>query len=68
MKFSGLELKDEKGTTIPTGTAVIDNRDKKQLIVPLTAPLAVGRYTVNWHVVSEDTHRVQGEYSFRVQR
>jgi copper resistance protein C len=66
-KFSGLELKDEKGAMIPTGTAVIDNKDKRQLIVPLTARLAVGRYTVNWHVVSEDTHRVQGEYSFRVE-
>src|SRR5438132_1497143 len=25
-------------------------------------------YTVTWHAVSEDTHRVKGEYSFGVDR
>jgi len=67
-KFSGLELKDESGKTIAIGAAVTSPKDKKQLIVPLPTPLAAGRYTVNWHVVSEDTHRVQGQYSFRIKR
>ena len=65
-RFSGLVVKDEKGQMIPTGAAVTNPNDKKQLIVPLPAPLAAGRYTVKWHVVSEDTHRVQGQYSFTV--
>jgi copper resistance protein C len=67
-KFSGLELKDEAGKTITTGLPVNDPGDRKQLVVPLTAPLMAGRYTVNWHAVSEDTHRVKGEYSFEVAR
>ena len=67
-KFSGLELKDEGGKTIATGVAMTDPKDKKQLVVPLPAPLAKGRYTVKWHVVSEDTHRVEGQYSFRIER
>ncbi|WGS20260.1 copper homeostasis periplasmic binding protein CopC [Bradyrhizobium sp. ISRA463] len=67
-KFSGLELKDEQGKTVATGAATTDPKDKKRLIVPVPAPLAQGRYTVNWHVVSEDTHRVQGQYTFSVGR
>jgi methionine-rich copper-binding protein CopC len=66
-KFSGLELKDQGGKTIATGPAATDPKDKKQLVVPLKAPLAAGGYTVNWHVVSEDTHRVEGQYSFKVE-
>jgi methionine-rich copper-binding protein CopC len=67
-KFSGLELKDEAGKTIATGVPANDPRDQKQLVVPLPAPLTAGHYTVTWHAVSEDTHRVKGEYSFGVDR
>ena len=67
-KFSGLELKDEAGKTIATGVPVNDPRDQKQLVVPLPAPLIAGHYTVTWHAVSEDTHRVKGQYSFGVDR
>ena len=63
-KLSGLELKEEAGNTIATGTPLNDPRNRKLLIVPLTA----GRYKVSWHAVSEDTHRVKGEYSFEVAR
>jgi methionine-rich copper-binding protein CopC len=67
-KFSGLELKDEAGKTIITGVPVNNPGDRKQLVIPLPAPLTAGRYTVTWHAVSQDTHRVKGEYSFRVDR
>jgi methionine-rich copper-binding protein CopC len=67
-KFSGVEIKSESGKKIPTGAAVTDPKDQKQLVVPLPAPLAAGRYMVSWHAVSEDTHRVKGEYSFAVDR
>jgi len=67
-KFSGLELKDEAGKTVATGVPVNDPKDQKQLVVPLPAPLPAGHYTVVWHAVSEDTHRVKGEYSFGVDR
>src|SRR6266550_396196 len=67
-KFSGLELKDEAGKAISTGMPANDPKDPKQLVVPLPAPLKAGRYTVTWHAVSEDTHRVKGEYSFGVDR
>jgi methionine-rich copper-binding protein CopC len=67
-KLSGLELKDEAGKTIATGAPANDPGDRKQLVVPLPAPLTAGRYKVTWHAVSEDTHRVKGEYSFGVDR
>jgi copper resistance protein C len=65
-KFSGLDLKDQEGKRIETGPAAPDPKDRKQLIVPVKAVLAPGRYTVEWHAVSEDTHRVKGSYSFEV--
>ena len=65
-KFSGLELKDEGGRAVTTGNPVVDPKEPKQLVVPVSAPLAPGRYTVSWHAVSEDTHKVSGDYSFRV--
>lgn len=65
-KFSGLELRNESGKSIATGTPAVDPKDKKQLVVPLDAPLAAGKYRVIWHAVSEDTHRVKGEYTFIV--
>ena len=67
-KFSGVELKDESGKPMTTGAATVDPKDKKQLVVPLATPLTAGRYTVYWHVVSEDTHRVTGQYSFKLER
>ncbi len=65
-KFSGLELKDEGGRAVSTGDPVTDPKDPKQLVVPVSTTLAPGRYTINWHAVSEDTHKVSGDYSFRV--
>lgn len=65
-RFSGLGLKDQDGKQVETGPAAASPQDKKQLIVPLKSLLAPGRYTVEWHAVSEDTHRIKGSYSFEV--
>ena len=65
-KFSGVELKTDKGQKIETGQAAADPADKKQLVIPLPTVLADGTYNVVWHAVSEDTHRVNGSYSFTV--
>jgi methionine-rich copper-binding protein CopC len=65
-KFSDLHLKDQEGKHVETGPAASDPKDRKHLIVPIKAALAPGRYTVEWHVVAEDTHRIKGSYSFEV--
>ena len=65
-KFSSVELRDLSGMKIATGKVATDAKDEKQLIVTLQAPLKAGAYTVKWTVVTADTHRVNGTYSFKV--
>ena len=67
-QFSGVELKDRTGKMIATGKAATDPANKKQLVVPVQEPLPPGDYKVEWHAVSDDTHRVTGSYSFSVAR
>jgi methionine-rich copper-binding protein CopC len=67
-KFSSVELKDQAGKSVATGKIATNPKDQKQLVVPLQAPLQAGTYTVKWNVVSVDTHRVNGAYSFKVGR
>jgi len=68
VKLSSVELKDQTGKKIAIGKLANDPKEQKQLIVPLQGPLTVGTYTVTWNVVSVDTHRVNGKYSFKVDR
>ena len=65
-RFSGIDLATGDGRTIATGQATVDPRDDKQLVL-MVPPLTPGRYRVHWHVVSVDTHRTEGEYSFTVE-
>jgi methionine-rich copper-binding protein CopC len=40
--------------------------DGKTLILTPKAPLKPGAYTVNWHAVAGDSHRVSGTVAFKV--
>lgn len=40
--------------------------DGKTLVGHPAAPLPAGSYSVAWHAVTADTHRVEGSYSFTV--
>ncbi len=66
--FSGIELTNEGGQKQTTGTASLMPNDKKQMIVPVSGELAPGKYTVVWHAVGDDTHRVEGRFSFEIKR
>jgi methionine-rich copper-binding protein CopC len=66
LAFSGVEVTNGKGEKQATGTASLAPNDKAQLIVPLTGTLAPGKYTVAWHAVGDDTHKVEGKYNFEV--
>jgi copper resistance protein C len=68
VKFSSVEVNDQTGKKIATGKLATDPKDQKQLILPLPTPLTVGTYTVKWNVVSVDSHRVNGTYSFKFDR
>jgi methionine-rich copper-binding protein CopC len=66
--FTGLELKTAAGKSIPTGKTVLVPGDNKKIVVPIGARLTAGTYNVAWHAVSVDTHRITGNYSFKVTR
>ena len=40
--------------------------DQKTLIVTPERPLAAGKYKVEWHAISVDTHKSDGNYGFTV--
>lgn len=65
-RFSGIDLATADGREIATGAAAVDPGNDKQLVL-MVPPLTPGRYRVHWHVVSVDTHRTEGEYSFVVE-
>jgi methionine-rich copper-binding protein CopC len=62
--FSTAEVRNAQGA-VQSGKARVDGSDRTELRVPLKT-LAPGTYTVSWRVLSVDTHRTQGSFTFRV--
>lgn len=60
--FSTIEVRDGGGQRVEAGKAQVKD-DVMRL--PLK-PLPAGRYTVNWRVLSVDTHKSQGNFAFTV--
>jgi len=54
------------GKPVMLKSTATDPSDKKTLIVTPAAPLPPGEYKVVWHAVSVDTHKSEGNYSFKV--
>ena len=63
--FSSIEVRDASGAAMQAGKATIDPKQRTQLRVPLKA-LPPGTYKVIWRVLSVDTHRAHGDFTFRV--
>lgn len=68
LKFSGVEVVGPAKEAVKVGKATLKPGDDATLVVPVTAPLRAGRYTVDWHVLSTDGHRTNGSYAFTVAR
>lgn len=64
-KFSTIEVRDAKGAAVQQGKATLASDNTAQLSVPLK-PVGPGTYKVIWHVLSVDTHRTQGTFTFTV--
>jgi copper resistance protein C len=64
--FSGATLSGPDGQPIATDAAKIDSQNPMELVLNLP-PLTPGHYKVSWHVVSVDTHRTEGSFSFDIQ-
>ena len=63
--FSSIAVTDAAGHAMGKGKAKVDPSDPKLLVLDL-APLPAGAYHVVWHVVSVDTHRTEGDFTFTV--
>lgn len=64
--LSGVVVTATDGRTVATGKATLSN-DKATLTVPLPAKLGAGAYTVEWHALSDDGHKIKGAFTFTVQ-
>ena len=62
--FSSIEVRSEAGAAMQAGKASVGAK-RTQLRVALKA-LPPGSYTVIWRVLSVDTHRTQGDFTFHV--
>ena len=59
------DVTDAGGAVVSSGKASLDPKQRTQLRVGLKSLLS-GTYKVNWRVLSVDTHRTQGDFTFRV--
>ena len=64
-KFSTIQVHDAQGRSVQAGPATLARDNTAQLSVPLKA-LSPGTYKVIWRVLSVDTHRTEGDFTFRV--
>jgi methionine-rich copper-binding protein CopC len=64
--FASVQIATAGGAPVSAGKATSDPADPTTLHVRLGQPLKPGAYKVTWHVVSVDTHRTEGAYTFTV--
>jgi methionine-rich copper-binding protein CopC len=62
--FSTVEVRNAQGAVV-SSKAQVAGSDGTELRVPLKA-LPPGTYSVTWRVLSVDTHRTQGNFTFYV--
>jgi len=65
--FSSIEVRNAEGTVVTTGKPHVVAGSARRLAIDLPA-LKGGKYTVIWHVTSEDTHKTEGSFQFSVAR
>lgn len=66
LKFTGVKVMGPDKKAVATGDAALGAGGDTTLVVPVSAPLAPGTYTVDWHALSADGHKTNGHYKFTV--
>jgi len=67
LPFSRVTLKNLAGVPQPVGALKFaDESDTAAVIVPVTATLAPGEYTVGWSAAAIDGHPAKGTFKFTV--
>jgi methionine-rich copper-binding protein CopC len=64
--FSSVQITGPDGKNVTVSDMAADPKDRKVLVVTFPTPLSPGRYTVDWQVISVDSHRTRGSYTFVV--
>jgi methionine-rich copper-binding protein CopC len=64
--FSSVVVRDQAGKQVDKGGATVDKSDRTLMRVQLQQPVAPGVYKVEWRVMSADTHKVDGNFTFKV--
>ena len=60
--FSSVEVTDSKGARVDAGKPQISGNTMRVAL----KPIGPGSYKVRWHVLSVDTHKTEGSFSFHV--
>jgi methionine-rich copper-binding protein CopC len=63
--FSLAVVRDSTGKQVDKADAHVDKADRTIVRISLP-PLDPGVYTVEWRAMSSDTHKVNGNFTFRV--
>ena len=63
--FSTLSVTNQAGQRVDLGNQRVPPGQPAELQIGLK-PLPAGTYTVNWQVISVDTHPTQGSFTFQV--
>jgi methionine-rich copper-binding protein CopC len=63
--FSSVVVRDAAGKQVDKGDGAVDKKDHRIIRVSLPE-LEPGVYKVEWRAVSADTHRVNGDFTFKV--
>ena len=64
-KFSSVVVRDAAGKQVDKGESAVDKADRMVIRV-LLPPLEPGVYKVEWRAVSADTHKIDGNFTFKV--
>ena len=63
--FTKIALLDAKNVSVKLPKAVVDKADGKTVSTQLPA-LRAGQYQVRWSTMTRDSHKIKGEYRFKV--
>ncbi len=63
--FSKVQVLDARGLPVSAGEPRAATDNGRELLVGLPK-LPPGSYTVVWHVTSQDTHKTEGRFSFKI--
>jgi copper resistance protein C len=64
--FSSVVVRDATGKQVDKGDGTVDKSDRTLMRVPLQGPLTPGVYKVEWKAMSADTHKIDGNFTFKV--